>query len=67
MVMNKESEKIWKEAVVVYIKVLSPYLPRGIEENHEKPQGSRYRRQVSNSSPLWYMSKALSLEKSAKE
>jgi hypothetical protein len=33
--MNYELEKIWKESVIVYIKVLSRHLPGGIEENYK--------------------------------
>jgi hypothetical protein len=36
--MNNESQKIWKEAVVDYFKVLSWHLPGGTEENHKKSQ-----------------------------
>jgi hypothetical protein len=33
--MNNELEKIWKEAVTAYFKVLSQHLPEDTEENHE--------------------------------
>jgi hypothetical protein len=36
--MNNESERIWKKAVVADFKVLSRNLRGGIEENHEKSQ-----------------------------
>jgi hypothetical protein len=32
--MNDELEKMWKEAVVAYFKVLSQNSPEGTEENH---------------------------------
>jgi hypothetical protein len=35
--MNNEYERIWKEAVVVLLKVLPQHLPGGSEENLEKP------------------------------
>jgi hypothetical protein len=35
--MINESEKIWKEAVVVEFKVLSQYVLEEIDENREKP------------------------------
>jgi hypothetical protein len=34
--MNNELERIWKDAVLDYIKVLSWYLPVRTEENHDK-------------------------------
>jgi hypothetical protein len=33
--MNDELERIWKEAVMAYFKVLCRNLPRGAEENYE--------------------------------
>jgi hypothetical protein len=39
--MNNEFEEIGKKAVVVQLKVLSPHLPGGTEENDGKPQESR--------------------------
>jgi hypothetical protein len=36
--MNNELERIWKEAVVVQIEVLSRHLPGRTEKNHEKLQ-----------------------------
>jgi hypothetical protein len=36
--MNNESERIWKEAVMDSFMVLSWHLPRGNEENHKNPQ-----------------------------
>jgi hypothetical protein len=36
--MNNELETMWKEAVMAAFKVISWHLPRGTEENHEKPQ-----------------------------
>jgi hypothetical protein len=38
MTVNNESEKMWKEAVVDYFKVLSLYLPKETEEIHGKSQ-----------------------------
>lgn len=35
--MNKELQRIWKEVPMGYLRVLSLHLPRGGEENHEKP------------------------------
>jgi hypothetical protein len=35
VITNNEQERIWKEAVVTYCKVLSRHLPGGTEENHE--------------------------------
>jgi hypothetical protein len=34
--VNDELERIWKEAVVAKVKVLSQHLPGGTEESHEK-------------------------------
>jgi hypothetical protein len=34
--MNDELDRIFKEAVVAYFKVLSQHLPGGAKENHEK-------------------------------
>jgi hypothetical protein len=34
--MNNHLERIWKEVVMAYLKVLSWHLPGGTEENHEK-------------------------------
>jgi hypothetical protein len=34
--MNDELERIWKEAAVAKVKVLSQHLPGGTEESHEK-------------------------------
>jgi hypothetical protein len=36
--MNNELEKMWKEVVMAYFKILSEHLPEGTEENHVKPQ-----------------------------
>jgi hypothetical protein len=33
--MNDGLERMWKEAVVAYFKVLSRHLPGGTEESHE--------------------------------
>jgi hypothetical protein len=35
--MNAAFERIWKEAVIAYFKLLSRHLPVGAEENHVKP------------------------------
>jgi hypothetical protein len=35
--VNNELERIWKNAVVVYFKVLSQHLPGGTEYNHKVP------------------------------
>jgi hypothetical protein len=34
--MNNELERIWKEAVMSYLKVLSDHLPGGTEETHKR-------------------------------
>jgi hypothetical protein len=34
--MNDELERIWKEAVVAYVKALFLNSPGGTEENHKK-------------------------------
>jgi hypothetical protein len=39
--VNDELEKIWKEAVMAYFKVLSWHSPGGTEENHDKPQSEQ--------------------------
>jgi hypothetical protein len=40
--LNDELERMWKEAVIAYFKIISlQHLPRGTEENHEKPQDSQ--------------------------
>jgi hypothetical protein len=36
--MNDELERIWKEAVMAYCKVLSQQIYEETEENQEKPQ-----------------------------
>jgi hypothetical protein len=36
--VSNELERMWKEAVVAYFKVLSLHFPGGNEENLEKPQ-----------------------------
>jgi hypothetical protein len=41
--LNDELERMWKEAVIAYFKVISlQHLPRGTKENHESPQDSQY-------------------------
>jgi hypothetical protein len=35
--MNNELERMCKEAVMTYFKVISWHSPRGTDENHEKP------------------------------
>jgi hypothetical protein len=36
--MNGETKGFWKEAIVGYFKILSLYMLRKIEENHESSQ-----------------------------
>jgi hypothetical protein len=36
--MNDELGRLWKELVLTYFKILSPYLPAYAEEYHEKLQ-----------------------------
>jgi hypothetical protein len=36
IIANDEWERIWKEAIVEYFKVLTKHSPSGIEKNHEK-------------------------------
>jgi hypothetical protein len=36
-----ELERMWKEAVMAYLKTLSWHSPAETEENHEKPQDSQ--------------------------
>jgi hypothetical protein len=36
--VNSELERIWKEAVVAYFKVLLRYSPGRTKENHEESQ-----------------------------
>jgi hypothetical protein len=41
MIMNEELERMWKEAMVAYLKILTQHLPGGSEENNnnkKKPQ-----------------------------
>jgi hypothetical protein len=38
IIMNNEWVRVWKEAVVAYLKVLFLYLHEGTEKNHEKLQ-----------------------------
>jgi hypothetical protein len=38
MPVSDELERMWKEAVMAYFKVLSRHFPGGTEENHEKPR-----------------------------
>jgi hypothetical protein len=35
MIVFVELERVWKEMVMTYLKVLSQHLPGGTEENHE--------------------------------
>jgi hypothetical protein len=35
MIMNDELEKMEKEVIVVYFKVVSHHVPRGTEKNHK--------------------------------
>jgi hypothetical protein len=56
--MHKQSGKLWKEAVVVYIKVLSRHLDRGIEENHANLRAVS----VAAKTRTRYMSESLSPE-----
>jgi hypothetical protein len=35
MTVNNELDKMWKEAVMIYFKVLSQHLLGGTEENNE--------------------------------
>jgi hypothetical protein len=37
MTVNNEQERMWKEGVTTKYKVLSWYLPDGIEQNHKNP------------------------------
>jgi len=37
MIVNNEQKRIWKEAVITRYKVLTWYLPVGIEQNHKNP------------------------------
>jgi hypothetical protein len=36
--MRFQSERMWKDVIMAYSKVLSWHLPGGFEESHEKPQ-----------------------------
>jgi hypothetical protein len=36
MIVNGKFERMWKEAVVAYVKVLSQHFRGGSEENHER-------------------------------
>jgi hypothetical protein len=38
MLANDELERIWKEVVVTYFKVIFRHLPGETEGNHENPQ-----------------------------
>jgi hypothetical protein len=37
---GNELERIWKEVITAYFKVVSRHLPGGTDENHENSQGS---------------------------
>jgi hypothetical protein len=52
--MNDDYERLWKEEVVTYFKVLSLHLHFGIEINHEKSQDSRYQDRDLNQRPSEY-------------
>jgi hypothetical protein len=55
MIVNKELERIWNEAIVAYFKVLSRHLPGGTEENHGNlSQDSRSPGRDLNSEPSEY-------------
>jgi hypothetical protein len=41
--MNNELERVWKEAIVTYFKILPRHLTGGTEENHGKPQSQDIR------------------------
>jgi hypothetical protein len=41
MLVLNELERLWKEAVVTYLNVLSWHLAGETEGNHDKPQDSR--------------------------
>jgi hypothetical protein len=34
MIVNDESERMWREAIMAYVKKLCQYLPGGTEEIH---------------------------------
>jgi len=36
--VNDELKRMWKEAVVAYLRYVSQHLPEGTEKNHEKHQ-----------------------------
>jgi hypothetical protein len=40
--MNNKLKKIYNEEVMVKFKTISQNLPRGAEENHEKPHGGEH-------------------------
>jgi hypothetical protein len=52
--MNGELERLWKEAVMAYFKILFWDLPAGTEENHKKPQDYWPLGQDLTSGPLEY-------------
>jgi hypothetical protein len=39
--MNDKFERIWKEVIMAYFKMLSQYLPGGSEENHKNPHSGQ--------------------------
>jgi hypothetical protein len=39
--MNNKFERLWKEAVLAYLRALSQHLPGRSEENHRKPQSGK--------------------------
>jgi hypothetical protein len=55
VIQHDELERIWKETVIVYFKILSPHLTTETKENHEKPQSGNWSQsQNSNSQPYKY-------------
>jgi hypothetical protein len=38
MIVNSGLERMWKETILAYFKVLSQHLPDWVEVNHEEPQ-----------------------------
>jgi hypothetical protein len=49
---------MWKEVVVAKFKALSKHLPRGTEENYNKPQDSQCVGCDSNQAPHKYKDKS---------
>jgi hypothetical protein len=60
--VNDELERVWKEAILTYSKVLSQYSHGETEVNHEQPHESQYPGLGSDRAPPEYILEALILQ-----